>query len=61
LHNLLHHLGLAHRVHLSIKNLDGHDPRLHTLRNQDAFTGCLRPEALASKHINAGPKRKKPA
>ncbi|QCP54460.1 HAMP domain-containing histidine kinase [Trinickia violacea] len=41
LHNLLRHLGFIHRVHLSIKNLDGHDPRLRALRNQDDFPGRL--------------------
>ncbi|WP_217481976.1 hypothetical protein, partial [Paraburkholderia caffeinitolerans] len=36
-----HHLDLVHRVHLSIKNLDGHDPRLRALLIQDDFTGGL--------------------
>ena len=38
----LRHLDLVHRVHLSVKNSDGHDPRLRALRNQDDFAGCSR-------------------
>ena len=44
---------LVHRVHLSIKNLDGHDPRLRTRRHQDAFPGRLPQGALARRQDGA--------
>ncbi|KGS72978.1 hypothetical protein X942_5911 [Burkholderia pseudomallei MSHR5596] len=42
LHRVLLRLGLVHRVHLSIQNLDGHDPRPYRTLNQDVFAGRLR-------------------